>query len=62
MASEAFYSAESFEDMTDQIGACLQDPVALQEARESICRELVMDVDGQAADRVAQGIIEGVTL
>ena len=43
--------------MTDQIAMCLADPGQLESVREKICYEIVMDVDGGAADRVADAIV-----
>ena len=61
MASGAFYKSEGFEEMTSQIQNCLQDPAALESERKRICEEIVMTVDGNAATRVAEAILEGVT-
>jgi hypothetical protein len=55
-ASEAFYRAERFEDVVSGIERALVDPGELSEQRRRVVAEIVGDVDGRAAERVAEAI------
>ena len=55
--SEAFYRAHSFEEVTAGIGRALADPAELAPERSRVAREVVGDVDGHAADRVADAMV-----
>jgi CDP-glycerol glycerophosphotransferase (TagB/SpsB family) len=54
--SEAFYRADRFEDVVDGIGRALarRDELAVERAR--VAREVVGEIDGRAAERVAEAI------
>jgi hypothetical protein len=58
--SEAFYRAHSFEEVTAGIGRALADPAELAPERARVAREVVGDVDGHAADRVAEAMVSGL--
>jgi len=60
LASGAFYRAESFEEMVDGIDRGLAEPRALEDARRGVVREVVGDIDGRAAARVVDAIVEVV--
>ncbi len=57
-ASGAFYRADSFEAVVAGIDRALAAPGELAEARHRVVREVVGDVDGRAAERVVQAIVE----
>ena len=56
-ASAAFYRAERFQDVADGIERALAYPHELAEERRRIAHEVVGDVDGRAAERVAETIV-----
>ncbi len=58
--SEAFYRAWSFDEVTSAIERALAHPAELAAERARVTRELVGEVDGLAADRVADAIVAGV--
>jgi hypothetical protein len=55
--SEAFYRAERFEDVTAAIERALAHPDELAAERARVARDVVGQVDGHAADRVADSIV-----
>jgi CDP-glycerol glycerophosphotransferase (TagB/SpsB family) len=55
--SEAFYRAERFEEVTVAIERALQNPGELSAERARVAREVVGEVDGRAAERVADAIL-----
>lgn len=55
--SEAFYRAESFDDVTSAIERGLAQPDELAAERARVAREVVGEVDGHAAARVAEAIV-----
>jgi CDP-glycerol glycerophosphotransferase (TagB/SpsB family) len=55
--SDAFYRAERFEDVTASIERALQNPSELAAERGRVAREVVGEVDGRAAERVAEAIV-----
>jgi hypothetical protein len=57
-ASGAFYRAESFEEVVAGIDRALAAPDELGEARARVVREVVGEVDGKAARRVVDAIVE----
>jgi hypothetical protein len=57
MASDAFYRAESFEDVTAGIEHALVHPDELAYERAQAAREVVGEVDGQAGRRVADALM-----
>jgi CDP-glycerol glycerophosphotransferase (TagB/SpsB family) len=57
MASDAFYRAESFEDVTAGIEHALVHPDELAYERAEAAREVVGEVDGQAGRRVADALM-----
>ena len=59
-ASGAFYRAESFEDVVVGLDRALADPSELEDARRRVVREVVGEVDGRAAERVVDAIVEVV--
>jgi CDP-Glycerol:Poly(glycerophosphate) glycerophosphotransferase len=60
MASEAFYRAERFEDVVTGIERALANPGELAAERARAAREVVGEVDGRAAERVADAITSEV--
>ena len=59
-ASGAFYRAESFDEVVAGIERALANPAELAEQRRKVVAEVVGEVDGGAADRVADAITEVV--
>ena len=59
-ASGAFYSAERFEDVVSGIERALAEPGELADERHRVAVEVVGEVDGSAAERVADAINEVV--
>jgi CDP-glycerol glycerophosphotransferase (TagB/SpsB family) len=55
--SEAFYRARSFEEVAAGIERALADPSELAAERARVARVVVGEVDGRAADRVADVIV-----
>ena len=60
MTSDAFYRAERFEDVIAGIERGLAKPEELASERLRAAREVVGEVDGHAAERVADAIVSGV--
>jgi hypothetical protein len=58
MESDAFYRAGRFEEVADGIERALSQPGELSEARGRVAREVVGEVDGKAAARVAESIVD----
>jgi CDP-Glycerol:Poly(glycerophosphate) glycerophosphotransferase len=58
--SEAFYRATRFEEVTAGIERALHQPGELAQERAQVARAVVGDVDGRAADRVAEAIASAV--
>ena len=58
--SGAFYRAERFEEVVDGIERALRSPGELAAERSRITREVVGDVDGRAADRVAGAVLSAI--
>jgi CDP-glycerol glycerophosphotransferase (TagB/SpsB family) len=54
--SEAFYRAHDFEEVTAGIERALARPSELADERARVAREVVGEVDGQAAERVVEAI------
>jgi hypothetical protein len=59
-ASGAFYRAESFEQLVAGIERALYRPGELAEKRRAVVREVVGEVDGRAAERTVDAIVEVV--
>src|SRR5205823_10163541 len=57
MESDAFYRAGRFEEVADGIERALAGPGELAPARNHLAREVVGNVDGKAAARVADAIL-----
>lgn len=55
--SEAFYRAGSFDELVAGIERALEHPSELAAERARVAREVVGDVDGRAAERVAEAIL-----
>jgi hypothetical protein len=55
--SEAFYRAERFEDVTAALERALAHPDELAAERLRVARKVVGEVDGRAAERVADAIV-----
>jgi hypothetical protein len=55
--SQAFYSANRFEEVVAGVERALADPAELAAERRRIAAEVVGEVDGHAADRVADVIV-----
>ncbi len=60
VASRAFYRAETFEEVVDGLERALAAPDELAGARRAVVREVVGEVDGRAAERVVDAIVEVV--
>jgi hypothetical protein len=58
MESEAFYRAERFEDVVAGIERALANPAELEAERRRVAREVVGEVDGRAAERVVDAVME----
>lgn len=58
--SQAFYRAESFEEVSAGIERALAFPDELAEERRRVARQVVGEVDGRAAARVVEAILAGV--
>ena len=55
--SDAFYRAERFEDVTAALERALAHPDELAAERRRVAREVVGEIDGRAAERVADAIV-----
>ncbi len=60
LESEAFYRAHRFEEVTAGIERALGQPAELAGERVRVAREVVGDVDGRAAERVADAVVQAV--
>jgi hypothetical protein len=60
MASEAFYRANRFEDVVAGIERGLAQPAELASERARAAREVVGQVDGHAAERVARAVVDAL--
>ncbi|MDQ2981953.1 MAG: hypothetical protein M3R26_06505, partial [Actinomycetota bacterium] len=60
MASQAFYRAERFEQAVAGIERALAQPGELAGERARAAREVVGDVDGRAAERVADAVVSAL--
>jgi hypothetical protein len=58
MESDAFYRAARFEEVADGIERALVHPGELSAARVRLARDVVGDIDGKAAARVADAIVD----
>ncbi|HYI74786.1 MAG TPA: CDP-glycerol glycerophosphotransferase family protein [Gaiellaceae bacterium] len=59
-ASGAFYRAESFDEVVAGLERALAEPDELAEARRRVVADVVGDVDGRAAERTVDAIVEVV--
>ena len=59
--SEAFYRADSFDDVVAALERALANPAELAVERARVAHEVVGDVDGHAAERVADAIAGAVS-
>jgi CDP-glycerol glycerophosphotransferase (TagB/SpsB family) len=59
-ASGAFYRATDFDEVVAGLERALADPGELAEARRSVVREVVGDLDGRAGERAVEAIVEVV--
>ena len=59
--SDAFYRARDFGEVTAGIERALAQPGELAAERGRVAREVVGEVDGRAAERVVEAILDGVT-
>ncbi|HET8968539.1 MAG TPA: CDP-glycerol glycerophosphotransferase family protein [Gaiellaceae bacterium] len=57
-ASGAFYRAESFDEVVAGLERALANPGELADARRSVVRDVVGEVDGRAAERAVDAIVE----
>ena len=55
--SDAFYRAERFEDVATHIERALAHPGELAAERARVANEVVGEIDGRAAERVAEAIV-----
>jgi hypothetical protein len=58
MRSEAFYPAERFEEVTAAIERALEHPNELALERRRVAQEVVGEVDGRAAERVVDTVVD----
>lgn len=58
--SDAFYRAERFDDVTAAIERALGQPGELAAERARVAREVVGEIDGRAAERVADAVVTAV--
>ncbi len=58
--SDAFYRATRFEEVVTGIERALAQPGELAAERARVAREVVGEVDGRAAERVAEAIVSGL--
>jgi CDP-glycerol:poly(glycerophosphate) glycerophosphotransferase len=58
--SDAFYRAERFEDVTASIERALARPGELAAERKRVAREVVGEIDGRAAERVADAVVTAI--
>jgi hypothetical protein len=58
IGSEAFYRADSFDEVTAGIERALTQPQELAAERARASREVVGEIDGRAAERVADAIVD----
>ena len=58
--SDAFYRAERFEDVVAGIERALAQPGELAAERARVAREVVGEIDGRAAERVADAIVTAI--
>ena len=60
--SEAFYRAHTFDEVVEAIERALADPRELAAERARVTRTVLGEVDGHAADRVAEAVISAVSV
>jgi CDP-Glycerol:Poly(glycerophosphate) glycerophosphotransferase len=60
MRSDAFYTAERFDEVTAGIERALEHPAELADERRRVAREVVGEVDGRAAERVIEAVVEAL--
>jgi hypothetical protein len=60
LESNAFYRATRFEELTVGIERALAHPDELAAERARVVRLVLGEVDGKAAERVAEGVASGV--
>jgi UDP-N-acetylglucosamine:LPS N-acetylglucosamine transferase len=60
MESAAFYRASNFEELVVALDRALGNPEELSAERQRVAREVVGEIDGRAAERVAAAIQESV--
>jgi hypothetical protein len=58
--SDAFYRAHDFEEVVHGIERALADPTELAGERARVTRVVLGQVDGHAADRVADAVLSAV--
>jgi hypothetical protein len=58
--SEAFYRARTFDEVVDGIERALRNPQELAAERARVTRVVLGEVDGHAADRVADAVVSAV--
>jgi hypothetical protein len=58
--SDAFYRAARFEDVIAGIESALARPDELSQERARVAREVVGEVDGRSAERVAEAVISAL--
>jgi CDP-glycerol glycerophosphotransferase (TagB/SpsB family) len=60
MSSTAFYRATTFDGVTEGIERALDQPDELSAERRRVAREVVGELDGRAAERVVDAIVQRV--
>ena len=58
--SDAFYRAERFDDLTAAIERALANPDELAAERARVAHEVVGEIDGRAAERVADAVVTAI--
>ena len=58
--SNAFHRAERFEDVSAGIERALAKPDELAAERARVAREVVGEIDGRAAERVADAVVTAI--
>ena len=56
--SEAFYRAHDFDELTASVERALSQPDELAAERARVAHEVVGEVDGRAAERVVEAVVE----
>ena len=61
IASDAFLRASRFEEVVSGLERSLSHPGELADERKRVAREVLGEIDGRAADRTVEAIVETVS-